>query len=65
MGRGTQSISLKLEKAELTFYSWGRVVIPHLQWVTELRFKFLYPLPMGQHRALSSEDFGPFSEEPC
>lgn len=45
IGRRVQIILLELEKAELlTFNSWGRFIEPCFQWITELKFKLIYPL---------------------
>lgn len=55
IGRRVQIILLKLGKAEvLIFYSWGRFITPCFQWTTELRFKFIYPLPLSRPQCLQA-----------
>lgn len=55
IGRRVQIILLKLGKAEvLIFYSRGRFITPCFQWTTELRFKFIYPLPLSRPQCLQA-----------
>lgn len=55
IGRRVQIILLKVEKAELlTFYSWGRFITPCFQWITVLRFTFIYPLHLRRPQCLQA-----------